>query len=190
MVKNDSIALGDDFHLKWPNRLNARLRLFEKFEENILFMRHIDSVIIFIITSFENTLFGMGICIVCAFWTWGGQELMLSLSEMTVLRRWEIIKSWLSKSRKNTVLFLLWGSKILDSYLVFTVHLQANVSVDSVAWWSSSAKRQCRGDGSRDKLQGKNIVTLPEYVGVASGNPKLKCSWDLHRKCNKNFHLV
>lgn len=62
MVKNDSIALGGDFHLKWPNRLNAHVRLFEKFKENTFFMGHIDSVIIFIIISFENTLFSMDVC--------------------------------------------------------------------------------------------------------------------------------
>lgn len=90
-----SIALGAFFFFKWLYRLkavnevhllNAYVRLFEKFEENTFFYIYIyiDSVIILIRISFKNIVFTMGICIFCAFWTWGEQELMLALSEMTI----------------------------------------------------------------------------------------------------------
>lgn len=65
--------------MKEVDLLNAHVRLFEKFEENIFLTGYIDSVIIFIRSSFKNIVFTMHTCIICSFWTWEEQELMLAL---------------------------------------------------------------------------------------------------------------
>jgi len=53
-------------------------------------------VIIFNRISFKKIVFTVGICILCAFWTWGEPELMLALIEVTIFRIQENRKSWLS----------------------------------------------------------------------------------------------
>lgn len=57
------------------------------------------------------------------------------------------------------------------------------------AWWSSNAKGSIEEAEAGTCYGGINLETLPEFVGVASRDPKLKRSWDLHRKHNKkSFH--
>lgn len=121
------------------------------------------------------------------------QMIMPARCEVTIFTIQQIVKSWLSESRKHSEVLLQWCSKILGSCLVFTVQLQAGISIDWCGWRERlvelQCKRQYRGSGNRDRLRWNDLETLPEFVGVASGDPKLKCSWDLHRKCNnKSFH--